>query len=225
MRYATVVLTWTDGRINAIDDAFARSDAVSIDAIRHVNPVSERRYVELLELRGDLERARTLLAAAPDALEFDVAGEDRHGRGVAYVHCRSVGPVTDLLSILREHEIVLDWPMEYVEADGFGGRGLEVTALGTNRSIQRAVEDLPDGIELDLQRLGEYDPSGGPAPSLSDRQREVFDLAHERGYYDVPRGTTHRELAAELGISAGTVGEHLQRIEATLAASYSSTAR
>lgn len=224
MRYATVVLTWADGRLNAIDDAFARSDAVSIEAIRHLNAVGDDRYVELLELRGDLERAREVLAESPDALEYDVTGD--HGRGVAYVQCRTVGPVDALLAILDEHELVLDWPMTYVDAGGrTGGRGLEVTAVGTSRSIQRAAAALPEGIDLDLRRMGEYEPdSGGFAPTLTDRQRELFELALEEGYYEIPRETTHRDLAAQLDLAAGTVGEHLQRIEAKLAAAYASSA-
>lgn len=230
MRYATVVLTWADGRLNAVDDAFARSDAVSIEAIRHLNAVGDDRYVELLELRGDLERARALLDESPDALEYDVTGD--RGRGVAYVQCRTVGPVDDLLAILDEHELVLDWPMTYVDAgeagdaaDAAGTRGLEVTAVGTSRSIQRAAAALPEGIDLDLRRLGEYGPdAGGVAPTLTDRQRELFELALEEGYYEIPRETTHRELAAHLDLAAGTVGEHLQRIEAKLAASYASSA-
>ncbi|AEH37097.1 helix-turn-helix domain-containing protein [Halopiger xanaduensis] len=222
MRYATVVLTWADGRLNAIDDAFARSDAVSIEAIRHLNPVGDDRYVELLELRGDLERARELLDDSPDALEYDVTGD--RGRGVAYVQCRTVGPVDALLAILDEHELVLDWPMTYVDAGDAGtDRGLEVTAVGTSRSIQRAAAALPEGIDLDLRRMGEYEPdAGGFAPTLTDRQRELFELALEDGYYEIPRETTHRELAAKLDLAAGTVGEHLQRIEAKLAASYAS---
>lgn len=221
MRYATVVLTWADGRLNAIDDAFARSDAVSIAAIRHLNPVGDDRYVELLDLRGDLERARTLLSDSPEALEYDVTGTN--GRGVAYVQCRTVGPVDDLLAILDDHEIVIDWPMTYV-ADTDADRGLEVTAVGTDRAIQRAAAALPDGIDLDLRRMSGTEPNGQRGPSLTDRQRELFDLAVSEGYYEVPRETTHRDLAARLDLSAGTVGEHLQRIEAKLAARYALTA-
>jgi len=222
MRYATMVLTWADGRLNAIDDHFSRSDAVAIEGVRYLNPIHEGRYVELLELRGDLERARALLADSPEALEYDVAGAD--DRGVAYVQCQIVEPVDDLLSILREHEIVLDWPMTYVDTDA--ARGLEVTAIGTSQAIQHAAAALPDGIDIDLQRLGEYDPGGGQSsPTLTARQQELFELAVREGYYEVPRETTHRELAAKLDLAAGTVSEHLQRIESKLAASYTAAMR
>lgn len=228
MRYATVTLSWNDGRPNPNDGPFGRSEAISIEAIRYLNPVSEDddRYVELLELRGDLERARTLLEATPDALEFDIAGDGT--RGVAYVQRRTVGPVGDLLSILQTHELVVDWPLSVV--DSGDGRALELTIIGTDRAIQRAAADLPDGVVLDVRRLGDYDPNpdhdtrsrGAPggSPVLTDRQRELFELAWSEGYYEVPRQTTQRDLADELDLAAGTVGEHIQRIESKLAAAY-----
>ncbi|WP_343161548.1 helix-turn-helix domain-containing protein [Natrialba sp. INN-245] len=142
------------------------------------------------------------------------------GRGIASVQYRTAGRMTDLLAILREHEIVVDWPMTFVGAEGHD-RALEIRVLGTSRAIQRAAADLPDGVDLDLQRLSGYEPDATRfSPSLTDRQRELFDHAFEEGYYEIPRETTHRELADQFDISAGTVGEHLQRIEGKLAASY-----
>ncbi|MFC6824113.1 helix-turn-helix domain-containing protein [Halopelagius fulvigenes] len=51
---------------------------------------------------------------------------------------------------------------------------------------------------------------------LSGRQREVFELARKRDYYDWPRGISARELAAELDISKTTLLEHLRKAEAKL---------
>lgn len=52
----------------------------------------------------------------------------------------------------------------------------------------------------------------------TDRQREVLELAYERGYYDRPSRTSHEALAAELGCAASTVGEHLRKAERRLVA-------
>ncbi|NLV07111.1 transcriptional regulator [Haloarcula rubripromontorii] len=51
---------------------------------------------------------------------------------------------------------------------------------------------------------------------LSDRQRDVFELARKRGYYDYPREVSGSELADELGIAKTTLHEHLRKVEATL---------
>jgi predicted DNA binding protein len=45
--------------------------------------------------------------------------------------------------------------------------------------------------------------------SLTERQREVLQVAHERGYFDHPRGANACEVADHLDIAPATFGEHL----------------
>jgi len=212
MRYATVTLTWTGERVHPVGEIFAHEESVSVEAIRYVSPVGESEYVELLELGGDVDRARTLLAESAAALEHDVTGDGTSG--VAYVQCRTAGLVEDLLAVLHEHEIVLDWPMRFYGDDA---RGLRVTVIGTNRAIQHAAGDLPSEVELNLERTGEYEPDTGRlSQMLTERQLELFELAVREGYYEVPRETTQRNLAESLDLATATVSEHLQRIESKL---------
>lgn len=49
---------------------------------------------------------------------------------------------------------------------------------------------------------------------LSVRQREVLELACERGYYGWPRAVTLEDLADELDVAKPTVLEHLRKAEA-----------
>jgi HTH DNA binding domain len=218
MRYATIVLTWgPDVSVHPVDDLLRGTDDVTVETIQYVGPVYEGRYVEFAELQGDLDVARALLTDSPETVEFDIVGEE--GRGVLYLHCRTSGLVDDLLTILREQQIVLDWPMRYI--DNGGERGLQLTVLGTSEAIRRAAGDVPAGITLRLERMGEYEPDTGNLSSiLTERQEALFDLAVREGYYEVPRETTHRELADELGLTTGTVSERLQRIEAKLVGAY-----
>ncbi|WP_265108396.1 helix-turn-helix domain-containing protein [Halosolutus halophilus] len=51
---------------------------------------------------------------------------------------------------------------------------------------------------------------------LSERQREVFELARSRHYYTWPREVAAADLAAELDISEATLLEHLRKAEAKL---------
>lgn len=54
------------------------------------------------------------------------------------------------------------------------------------------------------------------APDLTERQSEVFRLAVEHGYYDIPKGTDLTKLAKSIGISVATYQEHLKRAEAKI---------
>jgi len=63
---------------------------------------------------------------------------------------------------------------------------------------------------------GSRERDGLAVRQLSDRQREVFELARKRGYYDYPRAVSGSELADELGIAKATFHEHLRKVEATL---------
>ncbi|WP_049920790.1 helix-turn-helix domain-containing protein [Halopiger djelfimassiliensis] len=62
---------------------------------------------------------------------------------------------------------------------------------------------------------------GGDETALTATQRKTLVRAYELGYFDVPRGVSQSELAAELGISSQSVSERLRRgvsalIESTL---------
>lgn len=48
---------------------------------------------------------------------------------------------------------------------------------------------------------------------LTDRQREVLSHVVARGYYQIPRTTTLRKLARELGISTTSLSLILRRAE------------
>ena len=48
---------------------------------------------------------------------------------------------------------------------------------------------------------------------LTEKQREVLELAVRRGYYEDGSEITLKQLADELGIARSTIGEHLKRAE------------
>jgi len=58
--------------------------------------------------------------------------------------------------------------------------------------------------------------SGFDAARLSTKQREVFNLARECGYYDWPRKVSGSDLAEKLNISKPTLFEHLRKAESKL---------
>ncbi|MDS0260452.1 helix-turn-helix domain-containing protein [Haloarcula sp. S1CR25-12] len=64
-----------------------------------------------------------------------------------------------------------------------------------------------------LTRAGESEP---PGDGLTDRQREALRTAYEMGYFDIPRGASLAEVAAELDIAASSVSERLRRAQTQL---------
>lgn len=55
---------------------------------------------------------------------------------------------------------------------------------------------------------------------LTDRQREVVRLAYDRGYFDVPKQVSLKELSDEVGVSPSSVDEILKRAEKKILCHY-----
>lgn len=105
-------------------------------------------------------------------------------------------------------------PVELIE---FDERGFTFDISGTQDGIRDVMAGFEDAdVDLTLRGLRDYRTGADPLAALTARQREVLELAYERGYYDVPRGASSEAVAAELGVDDSTVAEHLQRAERNL---------
>lgn len=94
---------------------------------------------------------------------------------------------------------------------------VHVRMVGTERALQRLLDDHPDDIDVDVRELGEaFSTPDAPAALLSDRQREAVEAALELGYYDDPRAATQADVADRLDCAASTAGDHLRKAEAKL---------
>ena len=74
-------------------------------------------------------------------------------------------------------------------------------------------------VNIDIRGIGRpdgFENGSLPVDTLSPRQREVFQLAREQGYYATPAKSTANELAAQLDISTSTLHEHLHKAEEKL---------
>ena len=180
------------------------------ERIYHLNVLDDGTVVLLARLSGDLDRARRLLEDRSDILGYSLSGEEVDA-ALVFVHARPPEALGQFIHLPRSHEVFFDYPIE-----GLPDGRLRVVMVGeTNEVLGRALADVPDELGLQVQRIGAY-PEGpaGITGVLTDRQREVLHVAHDVGYYEVPRRATHRDIADRLGLSVGTVGEHLQKIEA-----------
>ena len=92
--------------------------------------------------------------------------------------------------------------------------GLEFRIFGISSSIRSFLEFVrevmpPDTISVQTVKNG----SSKDLDFLTEKQREVLELAVKRGYYEDGGEVTLKRLADELGIARSTTGEHLKRAE------------
>jgi hypothetical protein len=98
----------------------------------------------------------------------------------------------------------------------------KVCFAGERGDIETALDAVREeaGAEITVERIATSDTvepeRARRLGTLTATQREVFELARERGYYQWPRGVSTRELAGELDISKTTLLEHLRKAEAKL---------
>ena len=105
------------------------------------------------------------------------------------------------------------------DVDAVRPGGVDLSVIGPQDDLGESVAAASDaGMDLLLERLGDY--RGGPTAleALTERQREVVETAYAMGYFEVPRAASTEEIAAELDLDASTVSEHLQRAEHNLLA-------
>lgn len=81
---------------------------------------------------------------------------------------------------------------------------------------QHRIDDAGMEIEPTIVRAGRYLISGG-AFDLTEKQEAVLLEAVEGGYFQVPRGSTLGDIAANLDISEQAASERLRRAMASLA--------
>ena len=219
MRYATVLLDPTeeacpndqepirageDWRRILVDDTIVATH----EAMHYVNLLDDGTAVGVGQFRGDAE----LLAAVETELPWMLTCTVTEGETwLAYLHYEPGELEKALLEMVDTQQISIDWPITYTT------QGLQLTVFGEDAALQRMVTAIPDDVSLRLERTGEYQ-SGmrDSAWQLTDRQQEIVRAAITAGYYEIPRRATQRDLATELGLSRGTIGEHLRRAEAKI---------
>jgi len=120
--------------------------------------------------------------------------------------------------VLLRHGFVHSAP---VRIEG-GRERWQVYFAGERNEIQSGLEGVREhgGAEVSVSRIGPPNRSGPERErrlrTLTPTQREVFDLARERGYYEWPRHVSTRDLAGEMNVSKTTLLEHLRKAESKL---------
>jgi hypothetical protein len=195
-------------------------------------PQAERREAGILafDIRPDGRLVELIyVEGAPTALGDLLDGERVHtatmfarsgARQFAYVELDAEGAIRDLHATIREHGLLVDFPII------FDDEGATVRLVGPHESLGAALEAFDPAVrrELVVEEVAPYLPDGsGLRTRLTDRQLEVLDAAVLTGYYADPRDATVADVAARLDIAQSTASEHLRRIEAAVLGSLVAT--
>jgi predicted DNA binding protein len=113
------------------------------------------------------------------------------------------------------------------EATKVGGFTLEAKSTGHGWRIRLQLPDREaisklwdycreEGISFELAQMYQQEGISLDGKPLTEPQRTTLLTAYERGYFDEPRGTSHKEIAELLGISPTAVGGRIRRGTARL---------
>lgn len=165
----------------------------------------------LLWLRGDYGRFEAELAASENVDAYEVLPiSDRE------CHCFFQGQVADaarsLFEIFTRGSLITIPP---IECNDDGSNTFAI--VGTEADIQRAVDAVPDPVDVTIDAVGGESVAPKSAVGrLSPRQREAVEIALELGYYAVPRDATAEDVAGQLDCAAATAAEHLKKAESAI---------
>jgi hypothetical protein len=208
MRAAEIRLSPEAGAFPGVDRTLAGAEGVQRESIRNLAWLSDGSYALLYRLSGDPDAVEEVLADHAEVYDHELL-ED--GGLHAFLHVAERPALSELLGIVADHPLLLERPFPVT------AEGVAVTVAGTSEGLRAAYEALPDRIPASVVWTGEYSPDGhGPLDRLTDRQREAIGVAHDLGFYEAPRGTTHEEIAENLGCAPSTANELLRRAEAAV---------
>jgi predicted DNA binding protein len=178
-------------------------------AIHHVELLDDDTVLLFAEASGDQDRYRQIMAESPHVHEYLTAGEDRW---MAVSQFEPTDGVRRGLELQRESLLVVDTPIRFTTEDH-----LEITYLGTDETfgeLSDYAEEL-DSVEFEILEMGDFETDDSSFGRLiTARQEEVLQAAVDLGYYSEPRQASLEDVGGAVGISPGTVGEHLRKVEA-----------
>jgi predicted DNA binding protein len=208
MRYFDFTLTPEDGSIHPVDRAIADHPDVTRELLLHINALGDGTGVMLYRLRGDSMVIGDAFDDHPAVIAQDVL-DVRDDVFHLYLHVHPGEPAGRLMTLAQKYALIIDTPLVFTDRGG-----LRVTVVGTHDMLRQALEDFPDNIQVSVEQVGQYSPDRPNLLSiLTERQAEVFRTAVSEGYYEIPRQTTHADIANELGCAPSTIDEHLRKAE------------
>ncbi|MFC6827053.1 helix-turn-helix domain-containing protein [Halopelagius fulvigenes] len=209
MRYLTVLVK-PDGRgaFHPLGKELADDPSIRRRAIHHIELLDDDTVLLFAEASGSKERYKRIMEKSPYVISYLIAGEDRW---MAVSQFEPTEDVRRSLELQRKSRLVFETPIQFTSDNH-----IKVTYLGTDEEFNKLYEytEETEKFEFDILKIGDYEADESSVNRIiTDRQEEVLEAAVDLGYYNEPRQASLEDIGEIVGISPGTVGEHLRKVE------------
>ena len=201
-------ITFDEAAIHPIHELVCASPAIERELLLEGKSVDGTETI-LTYVEGDREVYEEVLAARPETVEYDIT-PDGEGSFFVYARWELRDRERRLEAALARETVIVVPPLEFRP-----DRTMTLSLIGHSADLEAAVEGLPEGLNAEVLRVGEYQ-GYDTANRLTDRQREALTVAQEAGYYRVPRENGIEAVASELGCAVSTASALLRRAESRL---------
>jgi predicted DNA binding protein len=209
MRYLTVLVKPNGGSaFHPLGEQLTDESSIRRRAIHHVELLGDDTVLLFAEASGSQERYKQIMEDSPYVIDYLTAGEDRW---MAVSQFEPTKEVRRALELQRESFLVIETPIHFTAEDY-----LKITYLGTDKTFRKLFEYVGDmeSITFDILGMGDYESNKSSfSRMITSRQEEVLEVAVDLGYYSEPRQASLEDIGEAVGISPGTVGEHLRKVE------------
>ena len=211
VKYLRLRLGQSEEIIHPMHEFVAERDEYGPYRLLQWNPAVGETNTMIFYAEGPPDPYASALEAVDTIVEYELVPADGNAFYL-YVRERLDAGARRLTDAFTHGSLVVMPPIEYCS-----DRTIGLTVVGTATALQRALDETPAGVDVDVQRIGQYDAGRMDAASaLSGRQSEVAAVALDLGYYETPRDATVADVAERLDCAPGTAAEHLRKAEAAL---------
>ena len=199
-----VLLRWKVSSLSGIDEIDTLMEICErIEVLGHLSTESDG-VTQLVELKIKEGRELSEISELNSFEVLEKHEEDESGILVS-IHCSHPLAISAV-----ELSNIYVYPPYGIDSKN----GLEFRIFGISSSIRSFLEFVrtvmpPDNISVQTIKNG----AEKSLDFLTEKQREVLELAVRRGYYEDGSEVTLKQLADHLGIARSTIGEHLKRAE------------
>jgi predicted DNA binding protein len=209
MRYLTALVEPNGGEaFHPLGKELTDDPSITRKAIHHIELLDDGTVLLFAEASGSKEQYEQIMRESSYVIDHLTGGDDRW---MAVSQFEPTEEVRQFLKLQRKSHLVIDMPIRFTSDSS-----VKITYLGSDKMFARLYEYAKgmDESTFEILKTGDYE---GNRPKFSRmitaRQEEVLEVAVEEGYYSEPRKASLEDISEVVGISPGTVGEHLRKTE------------